>query len=150
MQCVWWIQVYSTIEIEKFFEIAILVIAIATGGNWHVNVIYNICGIKWYPFHRRRKQGQGGLMSLCVCVCVCVFVCVYVFVFVCLSAPRLLITSGMMWRDMGSTWLVKQVLKLLCVYCSHYHWWVWPCTWYWNRAWLRETIHCYVILSNIF
>ena len=46
-----------------------------------MNVIYNICGIKWYPFHRCRKQGQGGLMSLCVCVCLCV--CVYVCVCVC-------------------------------------------------------------------
>ena len=38
-------------------------------------------------------------------MCVCVFVCV------CLP-PRLLITSGMMWRDMDLIRLVKQVLQL--------------------------------------
>ena len=59
-------------------------------------------------------------MCLCVCVyvcvcvgmCVCVWVCVYVCVCVC-PPLRLLITSGVMWHDMGSIWLVKQVLQLL-------------------------------------
>ena len=37
--------------------------------------------------------------SVCVCVCVCV----------CLP-PRLLITSGVMWRDMNPIRVVKQVL----------------------------------------
>ena len=36
---------------------------------------------------------------MCVCVCVC-------------PPPRLLITSGMMWRDMNPMRLVKQVLQL--------------------------------------
>ena len=39
-----------------------------------------------------------------VCMCVCLCVCVYV------SVPRLLITSGVMWRDMDSIRLVEQVL----------------------------------------
>ena len=36
------------------------------------------------------------IVSMCVCVCV--------------SVPRLLITSGMVWRDMDSIQLVKQIL----------------------------------------
>ena len=44
--------------------------------------------------------------------------CVLVFVFV--STPRRLITSGMMWCDMDSIQLVKQVLQLLYGNCSHY------------------------------
>ena len=35
--------------------------------------------------------------------------------------PRLLITSGMMWRDMDLIQLVKQVLQLLYGKCSRYH-----------------------------
>ena len=45
--------------------------------------------------------------SVCVCVCVC---CVCVC-----PSPRLLIISGVMWHDMDSILLVKQVLQLL--YC---------------------------------
>ena len=41
-----------------------------------------------------------------MCVCVCV------------STPRLLITSGMMWCDMDSIRLVKQILQLLYGNCS--------------------------------
>ena len=40
---------------------------------------------------------------MCVCVCVSVFVC---------QPPMLLITSGVMWRDMDPMRLVKQVLQL--------------------------------------
>ena len=44
---------------------------------------------------------------LCVCVCVCVRVCVRVFVCVCVcSPPRLLITSGVMWRRTPYDWLI--------------------------------------------
>ena len=44
---------------------------------------------------------------MCVCVCVCLYVCV------CMCMPqRLLITSGVMWRDMDPMRLVKQVLQL--------------------------------------
>ena len=46
-----------------------------------------------------------GFLKLILCgssVCVCVFVCV--------SAPKLLITSGVMWCDMDPIPLVKQVL----------------------------------------
>ena len=39
---------------------------------------------------------------MCECVFVCVFVCLYVCVCVCPSL-RLLITSGVMWRDMYFT-----------------------------------------------
>ena len=46
---------------------------------------------------------------MCVCVCVCV----------CLPL-RLLITSGVIWRDMDPMRLVKQVLQLLCGNCSRY------------------------------
>ena len=41
------------------------------------------------------------IISMCVCVCVCVYVC---------SLLRLLITSGVMWRDIDPIWLIKQVL----------------------------------------
>ena len=56
----------------------------------------------------------------CVClhVCVCVFVCVCVCLFV---RPRLLITSGVMWRDLDPIEFVKQVLLLLYGNCSHCH-----------------------------
>ena len=43
--------------------------------------------------------------SVCVCVC---------------PRPRLLITSGVMWRDMDLIGLVKQVLQLLYGNCSRY------------------------------
>ena len=40
-------------------------------------------------------------VRMCVCVFVCVCMCVCVCVCVCVCPPqRLLITSGMMWRDM--------------------------------------------------
>ena len=59
-------------------------------------------------------------MCMCVCVLVCVYVCVFVFVCVCVCVcvsmclpPRLLITSDMMWHDVDSKQLVKQVLQLL-------------------------------------
>ena len=48
-----------------------------------------------------------------VCVCVCVYVCV----FVC-PRLRLLMTGGVMWRDMDLIQLVKQVLQLLYGNCS--------------------------------
>ena len=44
-----------------------------------------------------------------VCICVCLRVC---------PPPRLLITSGVMWCDIDSRRLVKQVLKLLCNSCN--------------------------------
>ena len=44
-------------------------------------------------------------------MCVCVFAC---------PPSRLLITSGMMWRDMDLIRLVKQVLQLLYGNCSRY------------------------------
>ena len=46
-------------------------------------------------------------MHVRVCVCVC-------------PRPRLLITSGVIWRDMNLIQLVKQVLQLLYDNCSHY------------------------------
>ena len=50
--------------------------------------------------------------SVCICVCMCVLICV--------STPRLLITSGVMWCDMDLIQLVKHVLQLLYGNCSHY------------------------------
>ena len=47
-------------------------------------------------------------MRACVRVCVC-------------PRPRLLITRGMMWRDIDLIQLIKQVLQLLYGNCSHYH-----------------------------
>ena len=43
-------------------------------------------------------------MCMCVCLCVCL-------------PPRLIITSGVMWRDMDPIPLVKQVLQLLYGNC---------------------------------
>ena len=39
---------------------------------------------------------------------------------VCVSAPRLLISSDMMWRDMDLIQFLKQVLQLLYGNCRHY------------------------------
>ena len=49
---------------------------------------------------------------MCECVCVCARVCVCAYVYVCLSAPRALITSGMIWCDTGRVRLVKSILQL--------------------------------------
>ena len=43
---------------------------------------------------------------MCICVCVCLCVCV----------PRLLITSGVMWRDMDPIQLVKQVTYIAVIW----------------------------------
>ena len=45
-------------------------------------------------------------------MCMCVFVCVCVCVYVC-PPLRLLITSDVMWCDIDSRRLVKQVIQLL-------------------------------------
>ena len=47
------------------------------------------------------KSDPLQIVSMRACVCVCVCVCVFLH-------PRLLITSGMMWRDMDLIRLVKQ------------------------------------------
>ena len=47
-------------------------------------------------------------MRACVCMRVCVCVCVC-------PRPRLLVTSGVMWRDIDLICLVKQVLQLTVV-----------------------------------
>ena len=52
-------------------------------------------------------------LFLCGCLYVCLCVCLPLIM-------RLLITSGMMWHDMGPMQLVKQVLQLLYGNCSHY------------------------------
>ena len=63
---------------------------------------------------------QTSVGVFCVCVYVCV-VCVCVCVCVCVSPPlRQLITSGVMWHDMDSIRLVKQVIQLLYGNCSCY------------------------------
>ena len=46
----------------------------------------------------------GSSVCMFVCVCVCVCVC---------PRQRLLITSGVIWRDMNLIGLVKQALQLL-------------------------------------
>ena len=48
---------------------------------------------------------------LYVCVCFCMCLC---------SPLWLLKTSGMMWHDMDTIWLVKQGLQLLYGNCSQY------------------------------
>ena len=61
------------------------------------------------PGVRGRRPARAWFLKIdpvrIVCMCMCVFVCV----FVC-PPPRLLITSGVMWRDIDSIRLVKQVL----------------------------------------
>ena len=49
------------------------------------------------------------IVGICICVCMCVC-----------PRSRLLITSGVMWRDIDLIWLVKQVLQLLYGDCSRY------------------------------
>ena len=56
---------------------------------------------------------------MCTRVFVCMCLCAYVHVCVSLSL-RLLITSGMTWRDMDPIQFIKQVLQLLYGNCSHY------------------------------
>ena len=73
--------------------------------------------------HKFLNQVRAGLRPACAwffeivsvrtSVCVCVFVCVC-------PPSRLLITSGVMWRDMDLIRLVKQVLQLLYGNCSRY------------------------------
>ena len=53
------------------------------------------------------------IVGMRVCMCVCVHMCVC-------PCPRLLITSGVICRDMNLIRLVKQVLQLLYGNCSHY------------------------------
>ena len=55
-----------------------------------------------------------------ICVCVCLCVCACACVCVCVPIPRLLTTSGLMWRDVDPMRFVKQVLQLLYGNCSHY------------------------------
>ena len=62
----------------------------------------------------RAGRHAPGFLKLILCrLLVCVFVCVC-------PRPRLLITSGVMWRDMKPIRLVKQVLQLLYWNCSQY------------------------------
>ena len=46
------------------------------------------------------------------------------------KGKSLLITSGVMWHDVDSIRLVKQILQLLYGNCSHYRYWAWPWNWY--------------------
>ena len=66
------------------------------------------------PSTGRRAPGFLRIVSVWMSVCVCVCVCVC-------PPLRLLITSGMIWRDMDPMRLVKQVLQLLYGNCSRYH-----------------------------
>ena len=70
-----------------------------------------------------------------VCMCACVSVCL---------PPRPLITSGVIWRDIGHVWLVKPILQLFsllplinwmgivlvtqCVVHARQRFWNWRCT----------------------
>ena len=64
------------------------------------NKILNQARAGLWPAHAWFLEIVSVRMSVCVCVC---------------PPPRLLITSGVMWRDMDLIRLVKQVLQLL--YC---------------------------------
>ena len=64
-------------------------------------------------------------VCVCVCVCVCVYVCVYVCECVCVSVSvsmcpplRALITSGVIWCDIGRVWLVKPIIQLFSLLMS--------------------------------
>ena len=72
------------------------------------------------------------------CSCIGMCVCVYV------STPRPLITSGMIWCDVGCLWLVKPILQLFsllplinwigmtlvtqCIMHARQRYWSWHCT----------------------
>ena len=82
-----------------------------------LSIKYGVCALKyimimlfivWLHFIRchqsldhHLKVEPVRIVSMCVCVCVCLHVC---------PPPRLLITSGVMWRDIDPIRLVKQVL----------------------------------------
>ena len=70
-----------------------------------------------YCFETRCAPVAGAhlvFMFLCRHLYMCVFACVS-------PPPRLLITSDVMWCDMGSIQLVKQVLQLSYGNRSRYH-----------------------------
>ena len=66
------------------------------------------------PDVRRWQVRAPGFYVLCRHLYVCVFACVS-------PPPRLLITSGVMWCDMGSIQLVQQVLQFSYGNRSYYH-----------------------------
>ena len=53
----------------------------------------------------------------CLCIGMCMCVCASVCLSVCL-APRALITSGVIWCDIGRVWLVKPVTQLFSLLLS--------------------------------
>ena len=84
--------------------------------HWHVfNYIHITKLILLNQAHTGHRPAHTWfLINVSVWTSVCVFVCVY-------PPPRLLITSGVMWRNMDLIQLVKQVLQLLYGNSSHYH-----------------------------
>ena len=80
--------------------------------------VYNIIAVVIFKPGARRPCGRRapGFLKLILCgLSVCVRACVCV----CLR-PRLLIISGVMWRDIDLIRLVKQVPQLLYGNCSRY------------------------------
>ena len=76
----------------------------------NLNSIKNYCPISLLLNQARAwflKIHPVRIVCMCMCVCVCLRVCVCVCV---CPPPRLLITSGMMWRDIDPIRLVKQLL----------------------------------------
>ena len=71
------------------------------------------------PFLNQARAGRRPARAWFLKIDPVRFVCMRACVCVC-PRPRLLITSGVMWRDIDLIWLVKQILQLLYDDCSRY------------------------------
>ena len=110
-------QIYCILTMGKPLIIYIEIFLLLRNGWPFLNCYLKVYRSVFKP-DACRPQAGACLVSwnfFCADVCMCVYVCV------CLCPPpRLLITSGMMWRDMDSIRLVKQILQLLYGNCSRY------------------------------
>ena len=92
------LQLHTYSQHPKVSDVSI----VCSSATWFLNQV-----------HTATDRRTPGFLKLFLCGCAHVCVCVS-------PPPRLLITSGMMWRDMDSIRLVKQVLQLLYGNCSRY------------------------------